>query len=175
MLYESGLAHALAKPAILLSNSIDDVPFDLRALRVIEYNKNYCDWGNVLKEKIEKSIKETLESPLNAVLPTFLKIDNSEKRKISISERDFLRLKRDFELMRNEIHHSSNLRGPSISQIEAINKIKRYIERDMSTEIIIHRIITYGISVSWIRSQIKKYRGQSLFEADVDENVSDFN
>ena len=45
----------------------------------------------------------------------------------------------------------------------------------MSTEIIIHRIIRYGISVSWIRSQIKKYEGQSLFEADVDENVSDFN
>ena len=50
--YELGLAHAAGKPVILVTGSIDDVPFDLRALRVIEYDKNAPDWGKVLKGKL---------------------------------------------------------------------------------------------------------------------------
>src|SRR5688500_9412198 len=42
--YELGLAHALAKPAILVAQSMDDIPFDLRALRIILYDKNAPDW-----------------------------------------------------------------------------------------------------------------------------------
>jgi hypothetical protein len=38
--YELGLAHAIGKPAILVVDDIDSVPFDLRNLRVIEYDKN---------------------------------------------------------------------------------------------------------------------------------------
>ncbi len=36
--YELGLAHAAGKPVLLVTQSIDDVPFDLRALRIIEYD-----------------------------------------------------------------------------------------------------------------------------------------
>lgn len=38
VLYELGLAHVLRKPAILLTQSMDDVPFDLRHLRCIVYS-----------------------------------------------------------------------------------------------------------------------------------------
>lgn len=38
--YELGLAHAIAKPVILVANTIDDVPFDLRGLRVLTYGPN---------------------------------------------------------------------------------------------------------------------------------------
>ena len=70
--YELGLAHALAKPAILVAETMNDVPFDLRALRVIEYDKNEPNWGESLKEKITKAIREVLSAPLAAVLPAFL-------------------------------------------------------------------------------------------------------
>ena len=43
--YELGLAHALAKPVILVVEPMDDVPFDLRALRVLQYDKNDPNWG----------------------------------------------------------------------------------------------------------------------------------
>lgn len=36
--YEIGIAHALGKETILISQSIDDIPFDLRHLRVIVYS-----------------------------------------------------------------------------------------------------------------------------------------
>ncbi len=38
VLYELGLAHVLRKPAILITQSMDDVPFDLKHLRVISYS-----------------------------------------------------------------------------------------------------------------------------------------
>lgn len=79
--YELGLAHALGKPAVLVTQSIADVPFDLRALRVIEYDKNDPTWGIVLKENIKTSLAEVLQSPGTAVLPTFLNSPNQGTRK----------------------------------------------------------------------------------------------
>jgi|GEM_PF-4961601 len=70
--YELGLAHAMAKPAILVTASLSDVPFDLRALRVLEYDKNRPNWGDLLMTNIQQSIAEVLASPQDAVLPTFL-------------------------------------------------------------------------------------------------------
>ncbi len=72
VLYELGLAHALAKPVILLAETMEDIPFDLRSLRIIEYNKNLPNRGDLLREKIKTYIRETLKSPLKAVLPTFI-------------------------------------------------------------------------------------------------------
>ncbi len=71
--YELGLAHALSKPALLISESMDDVPFDLRHLRVITYDKNDLEWGKKLGNDITKAIRKTLAAPEKSVLPTFLK------------------------------------------------------------------------------------------------------
>ncbi len=38
--YEAGIAHTLGKEVILITQSMDDVPFDLRALRCISYLNN---------------------------------------------------------------------------------------------------------------------------------------
>lgn len=101
--YELGLAHALAKPAILIAESIEDVPFDLRALRVLEYDKNQPRWGDELKERITKAIQEVIASPIEAVLPTFLTV-STDSRPRSITEQDkaMLELKREIDLLRNE-------------------------------------------------------------------------
>ena len=39
--YELGLAHALKKPVILITQSIDDVPFDLKSYRLLEYSTHF--------------------------------------------------------------------------------------------------------------------------------------
>lgn len=43
--YEAGIAHTLGKEVILITQSMEDVPFDLRALRCITYlnNQEGCD------------------------------------------------------------------------------------------------------------------------------------
>lgn len=51
--YELGIAHTFGKPVILLSQSVSDLPFDLRSYRVIQYNTHFsaiADAKNRLKE-----------------------------------------------------------------------------------------------------------------------------
>jgi len=52
VLYELGLAHAIGKPVVLIVEKMEDIPYDLRALRIIEYDKNAYNWGELLKEKL---------------------------------------------------------------------------------------------------------------------------
>lgn len=59
--YELGIAHTLGKKVLLLTQDIDDIPFDLQAYRHIEYAVSISG-GNQLKETIKKHIKETLSS-----------------------------------------------------------------------------------------------------------------
>lgn len=59
--YELGIAHTLGKKVLLLTQNIDDIPFDLRALRHIEYQVTISG-GNQLKETVKKHIKETLSA-----------------------------------------------------------------------------------------------------------------
>jgi hypothetical protein len=70
--YELGLAHAAGKPVVIVTNSPDDVPFDLKGLRVIEYDKQNETWGTILKESIVAAIRATLDDPERAVPAIFL-------------------------------------------------------------------------------------------------------
>lgn len=57
--YEVGICHALGKPVVLLAQSVDDVPFDLRHRRVLlyEYSPRGC-----------KRLEGNLKNNMNAVL-----------------------------------------------------------------------------------------------------------
>ena len=60
--YEVGLAHALGKEVILLTQTMGDVPFDLKALRCIVYSytpKGMKDMEIKLKETIIELIKSS--------------------------------------------------------------------------------------------------------------------
>lgn len=71
--YELGLAHAIGKPVVLVTETMDDVPFDLQAYRVIVYDKNNPRWGDKLREETTMALRETLENPLDAVPSMFRK------------------------------------------------------------------------------------------------------
>jgi len=60
--YELGLAHALGKKVLLLAQSIEDVPFDLRHRRVCLYN--YSPKGC---KELEKEIVEHIRAILNEI------------------------------------------------------------------------------------------------------------
>ncbi|HET9710796.1 MAG TPA: hypothetical protein VFP64_02905 [Pyrinomonadaceae bacterium] len=116
--YELGMAHALAKPAILVTESMEDVPFDLRSLRVIVYEKNRPDWGDALREKIQLAIKEVLASPLDAVLPTFIKVkESSTQPSASRVEKEMISLRQDVDRLTREFRFaaSGGLETPHLS------------------------------------------------------------
>ncbi|MEM9216867.1 MAG: hypothetical protein AAGD25_21270 [Cyanobacteria bacterium P01_F01_bin.150] len=55
--YELGMAHTVGKSVILITQSIEDIPFDIRHRRSIIYE--YTPRG---MEKFEKSLRKTLEN-----------------------------------------------------------------------------------------------------------------
>jgi hypothetical protein len=65
--YELGLAHALEKPVVLISSNEEDVPFDLKHIRVIYYNVSDPFWGEKLIEKVAENILSALSNPEEAV------------------------------------------------------------------------------------------------------------
>ena len=60
VMYETGLAHGRNKDVIILTQDIDDVPFDLQHLRVIKYSPN-PQGLKTLEEKLSLFIRETLQ------------------------------------------------------------------------------------------------------------------
>jgi hypothetical protein len=61
--YELGLAHAVGKPAILVSIKDDDIPFDLRHVRVIHYDFRRAGWEEELRAAITKSARAAAAAP----------------------------------------------------------------------------------------------------------------
>lgn len=71
--YELGLAHALRKPVVLVSSNEEDIPFDLRHIRVIVYDQTDPFWGQKLIDKVAENIKSAIDDPEEAIF----RIDDS--------------------------------------------------------------------------------------------------
>lgn len=71
--YELGLAHAAAKPVIFTAANIDDVPFDLRHLRVIVYDIREPNWGVKLKQNMTDYLRNAVREPSKSIPSPFRK------------------------------------------------------------------------------------------------------
>jgi len=60
VLYELGIAHTLAKPVLIISQSANDIPIDLSTRRIIIYGRNEGLWQETLSNKVTKAIQEIL-------------------------------------------------------------------------------------------------------------------
>jgi hypothetical protein len=65
VLYELGLCHGSGKPAIIITQSIEDVPFDLKHRRCIVYDTKDPEWASELKESVAKTIRAFLRTAAN--------------------------------------------------------------------------------------------------------------
>jgi len=159
--YELGLAHALAKPAILVVESMDDVPFDLRALRVLVYDKNAPDWGRILKDKVQAAIGEVLKSPVEAVLPAFLETRGSTpKPTVTPQEKEILELRQQIDLLREEFRSSGRVRSVNrlLDAEEAILRIRDYLALGVSDKTIALQLEPLGPPREWTLDQIKRIK-----------------
>lgn len=69
--YELGLAHAARKPVVFSSGALDDVPFDLRHLRVIIYDQREPSWNIKLKASITAYLKSAKTEPDRSIPQPF--------------------------------------------------------------------------------------------------------
>src|ERR1700722_6751620 len=65
--YELGLAHAAGKPVVFTSGRVDDVPFDLRHLRVIVYEVREPQWADKLQRLITDYLRNAAKDPARSI------------------------------------------------------------------------------------------------------------
>ena len=74
--YELGIAHAIGKPVLLVTQSIYDVPFDLKSYRLVEYNTHFVKIKTAI-DNLRNYGREFLEdnipfgNPVTDFHPTF--------------------------------------------------------------------------------------------------------
>ena len=77
--YELGLAHALSKPVVLIADESEGGrPFDIAGINTILYDRNDPAWGDTLKKRVIKSLKDTIADPVSAVPAPFCNIVPSD-------------------------------------------------------------------------------------------------
>ena len=69
--YELGLAHAAQKPVVLAAGRIEDVPFDLRHLRVITYDTREPRWADSLAKAVTDHLKNAKAEPDKSIPQPF--------------------------------------------------------------------------------------------------------
>lgn len=164
--YELGLAHAITKPAVLITATMDDVPFDLRSLRVIEYDKNSPKWGEILQEKITKSLSETLKNPEEAIPPTFLEVVKADRLKVSPEEKEILELRKEMDSLKREIRSEGSReriirrKEEEIEPSEAEMLIRNYLARGLDEIRIAEKLKPLGPPTNWTLDKIKEIQNE---------------
>jgi hypothetical protein len=77
--YELGLAHADRKPVVFTSGVLEDVPFDLRHLRVIIYDIREPNWNQKLKTNITSYLKNAKTDPAKSIPQPFRNMEGPTK------------------------------------------------------------------------------------------------
>ena len=161
--YELGLAHALGKPVILIAESMDEIPFDLRALRIIVYDKNAPDWGRVLHDKIQAAIKEVLKSPVAAVLPAFLEVKaEPSKPTVTPHEKELIEIKQELDLLRREVRTreviDTSTGAEPLGPDEARTRIMEYVRMGMPDRMIVERLRRSLVPTPFVIEEIPRAR-----------------
>ena len=75
--YELGLSHAVGKAVVFVAADLEDVPFDLRHLRVIVYDIRDPWWGEKLRKGITEYIKNARKEPAKSIPQPFRDIETA--------------------------------------------------------------------------------------------------
>jgi hypothetical protein len=77
--YELGLAHAAKKPVVFTSAVVEDVPFDLRHLRVIIYDIREPEWAPRLRKSIADYLRNAMKEPEKSIPHPFRNLEETEQ------------------------------------------------------------------------------------------------
>jgi hypothetical protein len=71
--YELGLSHAATKPVVFAASQVEDVPFDLRHLRVIIYDVREPEWASRLRKSVADYLRNAARDPEKSIPHPFRK------------------------------------------------------------------------------------------------------
>ena len=108
--YELGLAHAIGKPAILLSNAKKDIPFDLQHVRTIVYDTKMAGWELRLRKNIASAAVEVSGSAISWPQPLVSGLNSGRGIGIPGISRIFPNLPSCEQEILDEFSHSKTIR-----------------------------------------------------------------
>ena len=91
MFYELGLAHAMNKKVIIITQDIGELPFDIKSYRANEYSLQFNKLP-LLKEKLEKLLKGAIDgsvkygNPVSDYVPDFYQCQPNEDKEVEPSD-----------------------------------------------------------------------------------------
>jgi len=89
--YEVGIAHTLGKNVVLLTQNINDLPFDLKSYRVILYNTHFAKIPNAM-DQLTKIAQQILDNKIafgSPVTDYLINKNTYEDKTASIKEKSF--------------------------------------------------------------------------------------
>jgi hypothetical protein len=162
--YEIGMAHAWGKPTVLISQTSDTVPFDLRGGRLLEYDKDDPYWGDELRTRLIRAILDTSEAPddclpsgIAAVLNTRRTVDSPSisghsSWKTSI-ESQLSQLQRSIEVTTRR----QTVNPEALAQAEsARDMIRLLLKSGTPSHKVLDELISAGTSRLWATEAIKE-------------------
>ncbi len=154
--YELGLAHALDKPVVIITDSTESLPFDVSAFRVVLYDKNVPDWGKELKQKLISALEEITKDPKKSVPSRLLRAKEEAPTAELVNVHDGLQLD-ELELQKRQYLHRHFPDAPMyrIGPSEARALIEHYKKNQMPKEVIISRLSRYGVPRFWVSKYVK--------------------
>lgn len=117
--YELGIAHRERKPVILTAQHIEqDIRFDVKALRCIEYNPGQdVFWNDKLRDDLKRAISETLAEPLSSIATPWLGLVVEQKGSHVKSEEVPEQLSKILDVVTSL--HAQIARQPSFKMLES--------------------------------------------------------
>jgi hypothetical protein len=128
--YETGYAHGLGKPVILLTKSADDIPFDLRHYPHVVYGDRIA----TLKDELKKRVRFLIDHPAKAKAASFRQEEKAkaELDRMAAHIENYLRAKKrtmvSFEAVRrniNETYSDEMLRRLIDEKPDKFRRVKR--------------------------------------------------
>ncbi len=84
--YELGLSHAARKPVVFAAAQVEDVPFDLRHLRVIIYDIREPEWSARLRKSVTDYLRNAAKEPGKSIPHPFRKM-GEEAEAVAVTSR----------------------------------------------------------------------------------------
>lgn len=152
--YELGLAHAFGKPTILLSSSARAIPFDLRNLRHVLYDRNDADWADGLRSSITLALQETLDDPdAGRLWPTPVVASATPSDLDDIVARVSL-LQASVDAMRGELAEPSQQTGSTATAGELVALADHLVRAGTDPNVIVDELRERGAPLAWARAHV---------------------
>ena len=178
--YELGLSHAIRKPVILLTQEIEEIPFDLRSYRILTYGTHFARMNVARKEltEIAKGAREKSIQFGNPILDfTTIRshINFDHENVAGQDERGLLdfhaELEKGVEILSSimgEVGKRFNILTPELQT--ATEQIQRHTDISKRRSIIRGLAVTLEEYAKWLRQANTEYR-QALGSVSESLNV----